>query len=72
VVSSIADIGPVTAQSLLREFGTVEGVMTAREEDLLDVDGVGEVTASRIREVVGAGYEGAESESAESESAESE
>ena len=62
VVSSIADIGPVTAQSLLRAFGTVEGVMTAREDDLREVDGVGEVTASRIREVVGSGYEGAESE----------
>ena len=71
VVSAIADIGPVTAQSLLGAFGTVEEVMTAREEDLLDVDGVGEVTASRIREVVGSGYESAESESAESENAES-
>jgi len=59
VVSAIADIGPVTAESLLASFGTVEGVMTAREEDLLDVDGVGEVTASRIREVVGSGYDGA-------------
>ncbi|MFB6091050.1 MAG: ERCC4 domain-containing protein, partial [Halobellus sp.] len=57
VVSAIADIGPVTAQSLLREFGTVEGVMTAREDDLREVDGVGEVTAERIREVVGSDYE---------------
>ena len=63
VVSAIADIGPVTAQSLLRAFGTVEGVMTAREEDLLTVDGVGEVTAGRIREVVGSGYQGADAES---------
>ena len=63
VVSSIADVGPVTAQSLLRAFGTVEGVMTAREEDLLTVDGVGEVTAARIREVVGSGYEEADAES---------
>ncbi len=60
VVSAIADIGPVTAQSLLRAFGTVEGVMTAREEDLLTVDGVGEVTAGRVREVVGSGYQGAD------------
>ena len=57
VVSSIADIGPVTARSLLVAFGTVEAVMTARTEDLLEVDGVGEVTAERIREVVGSGYE---------------
>jgi Fanconi anemia group M protein len=57
VVSSIADIGPVTARSLLAAFGTVEEVMTARRQDLLNVDGVGEVTAERIREVVGSGYD---------------
>jgi len=56
VVSAIADIGPVTARSLLETFGSVEGVMTAREEDLLEVDGVGEVTAERVREVVGSDY----------------
>ncbi|MFT4931538.1 MAG: ERCC4-related helicase/ERCC4-type nuclease [Natronomonas sp.] len=57
VVASIADIGPVTARALLEDFGTVEAVMTAREEDLLEVEGVGEVTADRIREVVGSDYE---------------
>jgi len=56
VVGAIADIGPVTARSLLEHFGSVEAVMTAREEDLLDVDGVGEVTAGRIRDVVGSEY----------------
>jgi len=47
----------VTARSLLEEFGTVEAVMTAREGDLLEADGVGEVTAEKIREVVGSEYE---------------
>jgi Fanconi anemia group M protein len=56
VVGAIADVGPVTARSLLDHFGTVEAVMTAREDDLREVDGVGEVTAERIREVVGADY----------------
>ncbi|WP_128476962.1 DEAD/DEAH box helicase [Halorussus pelagicus] len=57
VVSSIADIGPVTARSLLEEFKTVEAVMTAREGDLLGVQGVGEVTAERIRDVIGSEYD---------------
>jgi Fanconi anemia group M protein len=57
VVSAIADIGPVTARTLLEHFGSVEAVMTAPEDDLLDVDGVGPVTAERIREVVGSEYE---------------
>lgn len=57
VVGSIADIGPVTARALLEEFKTVESVMTARKDDLLEVDGVGKVTAKRIREVVGSDYQ---------------
>ncbi|WP_394324967.1 DEAD/DEAH box helicase [Halolamina rubra] len=58
VVGSVADIGPVTARALLEEFSTVEAVMTARKEDLLEVDGIGEVTADRLREVVGSEYTG--------------
>jgi Fanconi anemia group M protein len=57
VVASIADIGPVTARSLLAEFGSVEAVMTADEDALLEADGVGEVTAGRIREVVASEYD---------------
>ncbi|WP_435360095.1 DEAD/DEAH box helicase [Haloarchaeobius sp. DFWS5] len=57
VVSAIADIGPVTARSLMAHFGTVEEVMCANEDDLLEVDGVGAVTAERIREVIGSQYE---------------
>ncbi|MCX2820013.1 DEAD/DEAH box helicase [Haladaptatus sp. F3-133] len=60
VVSSIADVGPVTARALLDEFGSVEDVMTADEDALRNAEGVGEKTAGRIREVVGSGYEGGE------------
>ncbi|MFA9416209.1 DEAD/DEAH box helicase [Natrinema sp. HArc-T2] len=58
VVASIAEIGPVTARSLLEEFGTVEGVMIATEDELQAADGVGQVTAERIREVIGSDYTG--------------
>jgi Fanconi anemia group M protein len=57
VVGAIADIGPVTARSLLAHFGTVEDALSATEDGLLEVDGVGSVTAERIREVVGSQYE---------------
>ncbi|QCJ46810.1 DEAD/DEAH box helicase [Haloprofundus sp. MHR1] len=56
VVSSIADIGPVSARALLEHFGSVEAVMIASKDELLEVHGVGEVTADRIREVVGSDY----------------
>ena len=58
VVSSVAEVGPVTARTLLDHFGSVESVMSADEDDLMEVDGVGEVTAARIREVVGTEYDG--------------
>jgi ERCC4-related helicase/ERCC4-type nuclease len=58
VVAAIAEVGPVTARSLLEEFGSVEAVMTADEATLQETEGVGEVTASRIREVTGSEYDG--------------
>ncbi|MFC4540882.1 DEAD/DEAH box helicase [Halosolutus amylolyticus] len=58
VVSSIAEIGPVTARSLLEEFGTVEAMMIATEDELQEAEGVGQVTAERIREVIGSEYTG--------------
>jgi len=58
VVASVAEVGPVTAQSLLEEFGSVEAVMTADIDQLQAAEGVGEVTAERMREVVGSEYDG--------------
>jgi len=57
VVASIAEVGPATARSLLAAFGSVEAVMTADADALREVEGVGEVTAERIREVVASAYE---------------
>jgi Fanconi anemia group M protein len=56
VVASIAEVGPVTARTLLEAFGSVEAVMTAEKDDLLDVSGIGDVTADRIREVIASDY----------------
>ncbi len=65
VVSSVAGVGPVTARSLLQALGSVEAVMSADRDALLEVEGVGEVTADRIREVVGTAYPNAESDDAD-------
>jgi len=56
VVASIAEVGPVTARSLLAALGSVEAVLTADQEALMEAEGVGEVTAERIREVVANPY----------------
>lgn len=57
VVSSIAEVGPVTAEALLESLGSVEAVLTADSDDLESVPGVGSVTAERIHEVVTSPYD---------------
>jgi len=44
----IREVGEVTAQSLARHFGTLEAVVEAGEEDLLEVADVGPVVASHV------------------------
>jgi len=58
VISSISNIGPVVAKNLLRHFGSVEAVISASREELIEVELVGPKTADRIREVVGGEYKG--------------
>ena len=52
LVSAISNIGIVTARNLLRRFKTVEEVVTASKEELMEVEHVGEKTAEHIREVL--------------------
>ncbi len=56
VVSSISEIGPKAARTLLKHFGSVEAVMKADYEDLLNAKHIGPKTAARIREVVESEY----------------
>jgi Fanconi anemia group M protein len=57
VVAAIADVGPVTAGNLLAHFGSVESALTADADELQAVEGVGDVTAAAIRDVVGSPYD---------------
>ncbi|MGP8336791.1 MAG: DEAD/DEAH box helicase [Methanosarcinaceae archaeon] len=56
VVSSISEIGPKAARSLLKHFGSVEAVMKADYGELLNVKNIGPKTAARICEVVESEY----------------
>ena len=56
VVSSMAEIGPITAQLLLSHFGTVEAIMSASEDQLQQVKGVGKITAERIKKITSSSY----------------
>ncbi len=58
VISSLPEIGPAVARNLLRHFGSVEKIMAASREELMEVGLVGPKTADRIKEVVGGEYKG--------------
>ncbi|MEU3271601.1 NAD-dependent DNA ligase LigA [Saccharomonospora sp. NPDC006951] len=47
---SIRHVGPTAAQALAREFGSVERIDAATEEQLADVDGVGPTIAAAVVE----------------------
>ena len=56
-ISALSNVGIVTTRNLLRHFKTVEKVMTAPKEALMEVEHVGEKTAEHIRTVVSSEYE---------------
>lgn len=58
IISAISEIGPAIAKKLLLHFGSVEKVITASYEELIKIPGIGEKTASRIREIVSEKYKG--------------
>ena len=47
-LDGIDGVGPETRTRLLRRFGSVEAVRDASKTDLLDVEGIGDTTASAI------------------------
>jgi DNA ligase (NAD+) len=50
VALSIRHVGPTAAQALAREFGSLEAVEQATEQQLSDVDGVGPTIARAVQE----------------------
>ena len=50
VALSIRHVGPTAAQALAREFGSLERIDDAAEEEIAAVDGVGPTIATAVRE----------------------
>jgi len=50
VALSIRHVGPTAAQALAREFGSLDRIEEAAEEDIAAVDGVGPTIAAAVRE----------------------
>ncbi len=58
VISSLPNIGSALAKHLLMRFGTVRNVMNATEEELQEIDLIGEKKARSIKELLDKEYGG--------------
>ncbi|MBB4685529.1 NAD-dependent DNA ligase LigA [Amycolatopsis jiangsuensis] len=56
VALSIRHVGPTAAQALAREFGSVQRVEEASEEELAEIDGVGPTIAHAVQEWFDVGW----------------
>jgi DNA excision repair protein ERCC-4 len=52
ILQGLPKVGPTVAKRLLERFRSVSKVMNARVEDLVQVEGIGKVSAEKIREVL--------------------
>ena len=50
VALSIRHVGPTAAQALAKNFGSIDAIAKAKEEELAEIDGVGGVIAQSIKE----------------------
>jgi Fanconi anemia group M protein len=57
IVESFPDVGALTAENLLMKFGTIENIVNASEDELMEVGGVGKITAKKIKAVLTEKYE---------------
>ena len=56
LISSIPGISSILAQRLLKQFGTIEKIFAANEEELKKVKGIREKTAKSIRKLITSKY----------------
>jgi excinuclease ABC subunit C len=52
MLATVPGVSPVLANRLLTRFGSIAGVAQASESDLREVEGIGEVRALALRNVL--------------------
>jgi ERCC4-related helicase/ERCC4-type nuclease len=57
IVSALPGVGATLARPLLKRFGSVGGVVNAKEEELREVEMIGEKKAKKIRDAIEGKYE---------------
>ncbi len=57
ILQGLPKVGPTVAKRLLEHFRSVSNAMNARVEDLVQVEGIGRISAEKIREVLDSEYQ---------------
>jgi DNA excision repair protein ERCC-4 len=57
ILQSLPHVGPVKAAQLIERFGSIEAVMEANSEELASIYGIGEKSASDIRNILREDYD---------------
>lgn len=57
LLQGLPQVGPMLAKRLMEHFRSVTNVMNASIKELSEVEGIGEISAKRIREVLDAEIE---------------
>jgi Fanconi anemia group M protein len=57
ILQGLPRVGPTAAKRLLTHFRSVSNAINARVEDLVQVEGIGRISAEKIREVLDSEYE---------------
>jgi len=60
IVEMLPLVGPKMARTLLENFGTIENLVNASEEDLLQIEGLGKKKAHLIKKTLSTAYEAEE------------
>ncbi len=57
ILQSLPHVGPVKAAQLIERFGSIEAVIEANSEELASIYGIGEKSASDIRNILREDYD---------------
>ena len=52
LLQGLPNVGPMLAKRLMQHFKSVSAVMNASIEQLIEVEGLGEISAGKIREIL--------------------
>ena len=56
IVEGFPLVGPLLARNLLKEFGSVKGIIDADEKDLQNVENLGKIKAKKIKKILEAKF----------------